>query len=121
MPLGLRAVRTWVYSTTEKAVLHDQTRLIALAICTGVAASLAASLFRELLGLFQWLAFQTTSEKLIEVTAALPWWQRLLAPAVGGLIVGFFIYKFVPGGRPVIRARSAGLSWPSRTMRIRTA
>ena len=101
MPLGLRAVRTWVFSTTAKAVLHDQTRLIALAICTGVAASLAASLFRELLGLFQWLAFQTTSEKLIEVTAALPWWQRLVAPAVGGLIVGFFIYKFVPGGRPV--------------------
>ena len=101
MPLRWQAIRGWLISITAKAVLHDQTRLIALAIATGLAASLAASVFRELLALFQWVAFQTTSEELIKVTVNLPWWQRLLAPAAGGLIVGYFIYRFVPGGRPV--------------------
>jgi chloride channel protein, CIC family len=101
MPLGVTRIWDWILSRAVNTVKHDQTRLIALAIVTGLAAALASSVFRELLGLFQWLAFQTTSEELIEFTANLPWWQRLLAPAVGGLIVGYFIYKFVPGGRPV--------------------
>ena len=101
MPLGVTRIWDWILSRAVNTVKHDQTRLIALAIVTGLAAALASSVFRELLGLFQWLAFQATSEELIEFTANLPWWQRLLAPAVGGLIVGYFIYKFVPGGRPV--------------------
>jgi CIC family chloride channel protein len=101
MPVGWGTVRTWILSKAANTARHEQTRLILLAIATGLAASFAATLFRETLGLFQWVAFQTFSENLVNYAADLPWWQRLLAPAVGGLLVGYFIFKFVPGGRPV--------------------
>lgn len=101
MPLGWGTMQAWVVAKAVNTARHDQTRLIVLAIATGLVASLAATAFREMLGLFQWVAFQTTSENLIAVAAGLPWWQRLMAPAVGGLLVGYFIYKLVPGGKPV--------------------
>ena len=44
---------------------------------------------------------------------ALPWWVILLAPATGGLIVGFILVKFQRGRRPhnvadVIEASAVG-------------
>jgi chloride channel protein, CIC family len=82
-------------------VLHQQTLLLGLAMASGAAAALGAVGFREMLGLFQWIAFGTNVDSLIAFALDLPWWQRLAMPTLGGLIVGYFIHRFVPGGRPV--------------------
>lgn len=101
MPVNGGTLRTRAVTGARGLIHHEQTLLMVLAIATGLAAAIAAAGFRELLGLFQWLAFGTSADDLIEYAAGLPWWQRLAAPTVGGLIVGLFIHHFVPGRRPV--------------------
>lgn len=101
MQVSLAAIGRVLAKRVRRVVLHEQARLMVLAIATGLAASLAATGFRELLALFQWVAFGTFDESLIETAINLPWWQRLSMPALGGLLVGYFIYRFVPGGKPV--------------------
>ncbi|MDH3196534.1 MAG: chloride channel protein, partial [Hyphomicrobiales bacterium] len=85
--------------------------LLALAIGFGVA--LAAILFRVGIGLVQlpWLA--TQAENVASAAAAAPWPVVLLAPAVGGLVVGLLLTRFMSGHRPlgvpdVIEARALG-------------
>jgi CIC family chloride channel protein len=85
--------------------------LLALVIGLGVAA--AAIIFRIGIGLVQlpWLA--TQAENVASAAAVTPWPVVLLAPAVGGLIVGLLLTRFMPGRRPlgvpdVIEARALG-------------
>jgi chloride channel protein, CIC family len=101
MPLKRFSFRIAALDRVRSLISHEQTVLLSLAIATGLAASLAATAFREVLAGFQWLAFGTGADMMLAHVAALPWWHRLLVPAVGGLLVGFFVHRFVPGGRPV--------------------
>ncbi len=84
-----------------------------LALVIGVAVGCSAIGFRYILGVFQWLWLGTSSEKVLEAAAATPWYVILLAPVVGGLIVGFILNRFLPGKRAhgiadVIEARALG-------------
>ncbi len=84
-----------------------------LAITLGVGVAYAAIAFRYLLGAFQWLWLGTGSEKVLAAASTTPWLLILLAPAVGGLIVGFILERFIPGRRAlgvadVIEARALG-------------
>lgn len=72
--------------------------LLSLAIGTGVA--IAAILFREMIGLVQWLWLGTTSESVLSATRDLAWPMLLLAPMAGGLVVGLILHR--------IQARRAG-------------
>lgn len=82
-----------------------------LALFIGVAVGYAALAFRWLIGIIQlpWLGTQT--ERVASAAAQLPFWQVLLAPAIGGLIVGFLLEHYMPGRRAhgvadVIEARA---------------
>ena len=84
-----------------------------LALGIGLTIGVAAILFRLAIGLVQipWLG--THGENVASAAAAIPWPVVLIAPAVGGIIVGFIIYRFLPGDRPlgvadVIEARALG-------------
>ena len=84
-----------------------------LALVIGLCVALAAIVFRIGIGLVQlpWLA--TQAENVASAAAATPWPVVLLAPAVGGLIVGLLLTRFVTGRRPlgvpdVIEARALG-------------
>jgi len=101
MPLKRATVRMATWDRAQSLIRHEQTVLLLLAIATGLAASVAATAFREVLAGFQWIAFGTGADSMLAHVAALPWWHRLLIPAGGGLLVGYFIHRFVPGGRPV--------------------
>ncbi len=84
-----------------------------LAVTVGIAVAYAALAFRLLLGGFQWLWLGTASEKVLMAAANQPWLVILLAPVVGGLIVGLILERFVPGRRAlgvadVIEARALG-------------
>ena len=70
-----------------------------MGLVIGIAVGYAALAFRHLIGFVQLAWLGSTSEKVASLAAALPWWQILLAPAVGGLVVGFILQRYMPGQR----------------------
>jgi CIC family chloride channel protein len=84
----------------RRVVRNDQLVLSVLALIVGIAAGGAVILFREGINLFQRLFFQSDSELLDLAAASLPWWQIVLVPTAGGLLVGLFVRYFMPERRP---------------------
>jgi CIC family chloride channel protein len=85
----------------------------ALAVTIGIGAAYAAVGFRYFLSACQWLWLGTGSEKVLSAAAQTHWVIILLTPALGGLIVGFLLEKFVSGRRTlgvadVIESRALG-------------
>jgi CIC family chloride channel protein len=83
-------------------------------LITGIAVGVGAILFRLGIGLFQLPWLRTASEGVAGAAAALHWPVVLFAPAVGGLLVGLLLHRFVRAARPlaipdVIEARALGL------------
>ncbi|MEP3113603.1 chloride channel protein [Nisaea sp.] len=81
-------------------IWNDQVLLSALAVAVGIAAAFAAVLFRELIGLIQTGFFGFDHERVASGVAGLAWWHVLLAPALGGLLIGLYVCFLMPGGRP---------------------
>ncbi|MBL6935614.1 MAG: chloride channel protein [Alphaproteobacteria bacterium] len=82
-------------------LLRDDYLILAvLALVVGAAGGAAAIAFRELIDLVQMGFFGFASERVATFAGALPWWHLLLAPTAGGLLIGYFIFKVMPGGRP---------------------
>jgi len=84
----------------RRVLRNDQLVLSILALIVGSAVGGAIILFREGINLFQVLFFQSKSDALTLTAASLPWWQILLVPSAGGLLVGLFVYHFMPDRRP---------------------
>jgi len=85
----------------------------ALAVIIGIVVAYAIIVFRTLIGATQSLWLGTMSEKIASAIAAQPVMIVLLAPVIGGLIVGLFLQFILPGHRPegvadVIEARAIG-------------
>ena len=83
----------------------------ALAILIGLGVGYAALAFRYLLSSVQMLWLGTRSEAILEAASATPWYVILLAPVIGGLVVGFLLERYVPtrrvhGVADVIEARA---------------
>ncbi len=94
--------------------LEDRQPLVwLLALIIGIAAAYAAILFRLAIGVFQLPWLGTMSEEIVSAARGLPWWIILLAPATGGLLVGFILHNFQRGKRAhsvadVIQVASVG-------------
>ena len=59
----------------------------------GILGAFGALLFKRLIHLVQFV-FLHTHDMMPETLLGIPWWIRLLVPAIGGLIVGPLIYFF---------------------------
>lgn len=70
-----------------------------LALAIGLSVAHAAIAFRLTLGAVQWLWLGTTQASILEAATNTHWAVILLAPAVGGLIVGWMLVTVVPGRR----------------------
>ena len=71
-----------------------------IALLIGLAAGLAAVVFRKAISLLQTTVYGTPSVTTIHSYAAtLPWWMLLIIPTVGGLVVGIIVHHFTPDGR----------------------
>lgn len=80
-------------------VRHQNLILAVLAVVIGTLIGWAIYGFRTLIGVIQWLGFGDDGDNLATIAAALPAWQIVAVPCLGGLLVGLF-YRFVmPGGR----------------------
>lgn len=109
----LTILRSSVEPNVRYFLTNRQPLVWLLALCIGLTIGIAAILFRLAIGVVQipWLG--THGENVASAAAAIGWPIILLAPAVGGIVVGLIIYRFLPGDRPlgvadVIEARALG-------------
>lgn len=111
----LTAVRAMMVDRTAANIrsfyAERQFLVWALAFVIGLAVAYAAILFRVAIAGVQGPWLGVLSENVAEAAKALPWWTILLAPAVGGLIVGLILQNLMPGRRAlgvadVIEARA---------------
>ena len=72
---------------------REHSFMAVLAVIVGITAGFGAVGFRYLINFFQWLAYGS-ADTLLQVVTAVPWYQRILIPAAGGLIVGPLVYFF---------------------------
>ncbi len=73
--------------------------MLIMAILIGIGAGYAAVMFREAIGFVQWLWSGTRSEGLVEAVKNMPSWVVFFAPVTGGVLVGIYLYYFMPGRR----------------------
>ncbi len=87
-------------SKVRQVVRHDMLILSILAMVVGAGTGGAIIVFREGISLTQTLFLGSDIEGLWIAADGLPWWRALLAPTLGGLMVGVMIYHLMPGRRP---------------------
>ena len=88
-----------VLTSWRKSLRNEQFILSLLAVVIGALAGYGAIVFRELIAMIQLFAFGSDSDYLLSISNYLPWWQLLLAPVAGGLLVGLFVHFVMPGRR----------------------
>lgn len=103
----------WISPNTTAFMSSREPHLWLLALCTGVAVSIAAILFREAIGLTQFTWLGVTLEVMATAAAAKPWYVVMLVPAAGGLLVGILLSTILRtrrtgGVADVIEARAQG-------------
>jgi len=72
---------------------NEHNIMAVLAVVVGLAGGFGAVGFRYLINFFQNLAYGS-SEELLNVVLALPWYLKVWVPAAGGLVVGPLVYFF---------------------------
>ncbi|MEO1205837.1 MAG: chloride channel protein [Pseudomonadota bacterium] len=101
--------RLWV---NFRSFLDERQMLVwTLAAVIGASVGYASIVFRWLIGLIQWPWLYTTTENVAAAASAVPWWNILLAPTIGGLVVGYILQHYTKGRRAhgvadVIEARA---------------
>jgi len=123
---SLRKIRRRLQVSLLRFGRNDQVVLSILAVVIGAAAGGAAIAFRDAIGGIQWLVYGFSGEQVATLAAQLPWWQLLVTPTLGGLLIGLFIRYLLPGGRPhsvsnVIEASALHDARMSLTVGIRAA
>ncbi|MBF0623671.1 MAG: chloride channel protein [Magnetococcales bacterium] len=79
--------------------INEHITLSGIAVITGVMVGYGAILFRRLIEFFQYHFLGSGGENVVEIVAGLPWWQILLAPALGGLLLGPLVHFVFPTSR----------------------
>ena len=93
-------IHTAVLSRLRRLIGNDHLILVFLALIAGTLAGSAVVLFRELISLVQTILYGSGSERLFANADVLQWWQILLAPVGGGLVVGGLVHFLLPHKRP---------------------
>lgn len=83
----------------RRLLRQDHVRLSLLSVAIGVLAAFGAILFREAIDLFQSGFHGFRGESIATLLRDQPWWRTLLAPTLGGLLIGLLIRYAMPDGR----------------------
>lgn len=84
----------------KRLVGNDQVVMATVAVIVGGTAAGGAIAFRESIDFLQFLFFGFSSERVATFAAQMEWWRLILAPVVGGLLIGLFCKYVMPGGQP---------------------
>jgi len=103
---------------------HDELFMLFISIIIGVLAGYGNLVFRFLIEFFQKIIFGSSNEAMLYILEAQPFYKILLAPAVGGLLVGLIslLFKSAKGhGVPdVLKAVILGKKVPPFVAIIKT-
>ncbi len=89
-------LRKWQVKLLAGMHGQDTLYLVALAVVVGVLSGYAALLLR--FGI-EWVSLLWTGERTWEAAMdTLPWYMYLIAPTLTGLVVGWMVVRFLPGG-----------------------
>ncbi|WP_312670716.1 voltage-gated ClC-type chloride channel ClcB [Pseudescherichia sp.] len=69
-------------------------RRLLLAMLIGIVAALAVALFRHAMMLLESIFLSNNSGSLVNAASTLPWWRRLLTPALGGVAAGTLLWAW---------------------------
>lgn len=67
-------------------------RRLLIATLVGIFAALAVALFRHAMAGLESLFLSNDSGSLVNAAQSLPWWRRLLTPALGGMAAGCLLW-----------------------------
>ena len=89
----------WIAPNLRMYLSTRQPTIWLLALIIGIAVSIAAVAFRELISFFQLFWLGDTSELVATAARSVPWYVVLFAPAIGGALVGWCLVKLLPASR----------------------
>jgi chloride channel protein, CIC family len=95
-----RPSRRRILVMLRRVLRSDQLVLLVLAALTGTAAGYAAIGFHALYRVVQRLGFGGFEGDLALRVAELAPWQVVAVPTIGGLAIGLFVWRIMPGRRP---------------------
>ena len=84
----------------KRLIGNDHLILLVLAMVVGTIAGAAVIGFRETISFIQLMLYGSGSERLFSSGEALAWWQILLMPVAGGMVVGLMVHFLLPDKRP---------------------
>ena len=113
-------------SALRRFLQNDQLLLAFLSLAVGLAVGWGVVGFREGVLFFHAQFFGADGERLYDYVQALPWWQVLSVPTLGGLSVGLLVRFGMPEARPqgvadVIEASALQGGHMSMTVGLRAA
>ncbi len=88
-------IRRTLFRLVERFEPDETTIMVVLAALIGVAGGFGAILFRWMVNFFQGFIIGHGEDTVI-LLMAVPWWQKLLLPVVGGLVVGPMVHFGAP-------------------------
>lgn len=95
----LNTLKRWVEPNITYFMTTRQPTLWVLGLAVGILSGIATIIFRDLIGLIQYIWLEDMSEFVASAARSTPWWVVLCAPAFGGLIVGMLLEHVMPGRR----------------------
>lgn len=88
---GFNRIRRALFGLIERFSPDETTVMVIVAVFVGLMGGFGAILFRFLVEFFQSLALGS-GEDTVALLEAVPWWQKMLLPIVGGLVVGPLVH-----------------------------
>jgi len=88
-----------IQSAFRSIIRNEHLLLVALALVIGCLSGAAVIALRESIEAIELFWFSITTDMLARYDIEVPAWRLVLAPIVGGLIVGLITWKFMPNGR----------------------
>lgn len=86
----------WIEPNLSSFNADRQLSVWLAALIIGSIVSIAAILFREMIGLVQWTWLFDRTEHVVTAAMDTSWYVILLAPVIGGAIVGWILTNYLP-------------------------
>jgi CIC family chloride channel protein len=90
---GLTSLKTSLLSRIFSPAISSYSSLAGMAIVVGLLGGFGAVAFRYLIMIFQYVFYARPGD-VASFRDAVPWYRIILAPAVGGMIVGAVVFLF---------------------------
>lgn len=88
-----------IQSAFRSTIRNEHLLLVALGLVVGCLAGAAVIVLREAIEALELFWFSITTDMLARYEIEVPAWRLVVAPIIGGIIVGLITWKFMPNER----------------------